>query len=219
MKELEKIIQIGRKMGGTRGGEIQLEGHDAFLTNTKRSSIYLINSSENLGTGTFYSSQALLTAEKVERRDDKVWFHWRENGVNRREFVPNLQSFRKELMETIKKKATKQYIKIPPTLFTILYEDLLITKLKVKNNNIIATQIRSDGSVGFENEISLSRGLIRLDYDDTDEISIFTSDLLLLKPFVEDHLEISFSKNNPLTVYIPYSNGKLLSLIGNLEYD
>lgn len=219
MKELERIITVGRKMGGSRGGEIQLEGHEAFLINIKRSSIYSVNSDEDLGTGTFYANQALINAEKVERRDDKVWFYWRESGVNRREFVPNLEEFKSQMMESIKKKATKQQIKVPPTLLDVLFEDLLITKLKIKDNKLIATQIRSDGSVGFENEISLGKGLIKQESPDTEEISIFTGDLTVLKPFVEDGINLGFSKDNPLTVYIPYSNGKVLALIGKLEYD
>ena len=74
MKEFETIIQIARKMGGTRGGEIQFEGKEAYMTGVKRSSLYLLELNEPIGTGTFYSGQAYLNADNVERRDDKVWF-------------------------------------------------------------------------------------------------------------------------------------------------
>jgi len=219
MNEFEKILTLGKKMGGSRGGEVQLEDKNVYLTNTKRSSLYKITLKEGLGTGTFYSNQAMPKSKSIMRRENKVWFQWKENGVIRREFVPNLDSFDKEMEDAFKNLYSDKKVSIPKSLFEVLIDKFLITRLKIKDNKIYAVQTRSDGSVGFENEIPLSHGLIKVEYPDTEEISVFTSDLLNLKILLEDDVWFSFAKNKPLSVTVPFSGGKCQALIGKLIYE
>jgi hypothetical protein len=214
MKEFETLIQIGRKMAGSRGGEVQLEGDKAFLTNIKRSSLYLFEFKKPIGTGTFYSSQALINAETVERRDDRVWFVWKENGVTRREFVPDLDKLT-DFEKVFKEKYNEDQIEVSKKIFDVLLPEFLITRIKINNNRLILTQIRSDGDVGFENEIPLSSGLEKVEYPDTEEISVFTSDLLILQS--ENTLSLSLKEN--LSLKISTRDFTCKAVIGSLIYE
>lgn len=216
---LESIIQLGRRMGGTRGGEIQLEDKNAYLTNVKRSSLYKFTLNDPLGTGTFYSSQAMLNAENVERREEKVWFSWKEKGIASRQYVPNLESFGDTLEKVFKEKFVKEQFRITKAIMDVLLGEFLITRISIKDNKLLTRQIRSDGSVGFEKEIPLRQGLISAEHEDTKEVSIFTNDLLILKPLIEEELYFGINEKEPLSITIPFTGGKCEALIGRLIYE
>lgn len=215
MNKFETIIQIARKMGGTRGGEVQLEDKEAYLTNVKRSSLYLFELNEPIGTGTFYSGQAYINAENVERREDRAWFSWKENGITRREFVPNIDPLT-NFKDVFDKVYDEDLVEVPKKLLDVIMPDFFISKIKVKNNIIILTQTHSDGSVGFESEIPLKKGLIEIDHPDTKEVSFFTNDLLILAPIV-DKLYMKIG-DGPISIKIPTDFGTCKALIGKLIY-
>ena len=219
MKEFELIVQIGRKMGGTRGGEIHLEGNEAFVTNVKRSSLYHFIMNNTIGTGNFYAGQALINSESVSRRDDKVVFNWIEKGMKGRAFIPNIDSIKDDFVTRFSSDFNEDLkIPVPGKIFEVI-QDLLITKLQVVDSKLQIKQTRSDGSVGFESELTLSSGLIDEEYPDTDEISIFTNDLTILSPVIDDQFFIGIDNDKPMSLLVINPLGKIRALIGTLEYD
>ncbi|GAI07452.1 unnamed protein product, partial [marine sediment metagenome] len=96
MKEFEGLINLGRSFGTTRaqrGPVIQLEGDTAYIMNTHHSIIYELTFNGKIGTGTFYASEAPINSEKIERRENKVLFEWKERNRTKRIFVPDKSPF------------------------------------------------------------------------------------------------------------------------------
>lgn len=168
------------------------------MTNTKRSAVLRIQFGRAIGTGTFYANEAPLIAEKIERRDDKVLFEWKEGGNIKRVLIPNQRSILEEAEKAFVDLYVEPSIRFPLTAFDSL-EDLLITQMAVKENDITLKQERSDGTVTFENVLKIGKGLMKAEYPETATISIFTNDLLMLKDFVKT-LEMSLDKDKPISL-------------------
>jgi len=212
-----KIVSMAKKMGGIRGGQIQLEGRNAYVTNTKRTSLYKFELDDYIGTGSFYANQAVLKALEIKRGKGKVLMKIIDGIDETTVYVPDLDPFDKDFKKRFKSDYTDQKIVIPCKLFDI-FQYILITKLQIKDEKLLVTQIRSDGTVGFKNKLALEK-----DFDDTvcpdsEEISFFTNDLLVMKSIVKNSVFFGFNGQNPLSVLIPFSGGKLEALIGALEY-
>lgn len=215
----QRIITVGRKMGGTRGGEIQLEGKDAFLTNTKRSSLYKFELKDDIGTGTFYAKQALPQAVEVKCNGKKVLFKTFDGVDKDTTYLPNIKPFDKDSEEAFIRDYFECKISVPVELFDKLKSDIFVTKIKIRDWNLILKQTRSDGSVGFESVFPLYKDLLGTEITNTDEIAISTNDLLIIKPIIEGTVFFGFKKDKSLSVFVPFSGGELKALIGNLTYD
>jgi len=204
MKEFEGLVALGRLMkttSATRGALIQLEEGVAYMVNEPKSILLKLEFNEKLGTGTFYAGEAPTVAEKVQRRDDKVLFEWRERGKIRRLFVRDKPTFSEKAEGILEKYYAKPEVKVPVDFLDDLDKDILITRVRVKGDEIITQQRRSDGTVMMENVVKLSRGLTEAEnYPDSGEVSVFTQDLVVLKGFVRNPLYIALNENKPISV-------------------
>lgn len=225
MKEFEGLVQMGRKKirtafsGSKRGSLIQLEGDFAIFTNTKRSAIHRIEFPAHVGTGTFHASEAPLMAEHIERRDDKVLFEWKEGNAKKRVLIPDQRGVLEEAEKTFEELYTEPTIKIPNEVFDNISPEMLITKIAIEGNEITINQIRSDGTVEFENVLQLSKGLLKQDNPATGEVSVFTSDLYMLREFVNG-MFIDLHPDRPISLKADLTFGaKMIGLISTLKYE
>jgi len=214
----KKIITVGNKMGGKRGGTVQLDGKNAYVTNTKRSSLYHFKLEEKIGTGTFYSKYAKLDAIEVKRFGDKVIFKTPDGKDIKTTEIPNIESIKELLLKAFKRYYTENRILVPKKLFYIL-QDILVTKLQIKDNKLIVTQTRSDGYIHNEIELGLDKDLFNSEIPNTENFSIFTKDLLIFKHIINNSIFFGFNGENPISVFVPFNGGKLRALIGNLHYN
>lgn len=222
MKEFEGLIRLGRTMkafgGSKRCALIQLEGDTAYLTNTKRSVLYKIMFERAIGDGTFYAGEAPVMSEKIQRRDEKVLFEWKEAGVQKRVLIPDCKSFVKEA-ETALGMYVEPNVKFPDTLITSLNTDILITGISVEGNELVINQTRSDGTVSFENIFKLGRGFVTENYPPTGIVQIFTSDLSILRDVVTGPLLVHLEKGKPVSLKGRLNFGaELEGLIAHLSF-
>jgi len=223
MKEIEGLISLGRLMkafgGSTRGALIHLEDSIAYMTNTKRSVLYKLTFNNHIGTGVFYAGEAPIVAEKIELRDEKVLFEWKDKKATRRVFVPSKPPVKEVCEKVLTKYYVEPKIRVPVEAIDLLDADILITNLQVKNNRLLLTQTRSDGTVSLQNEVPLSRGLAAVNYPDTGEVAIFTTDLYILKNYVTE-LYLDIQERKPVSVRAKLNfNATLKGVIAFLTYE
>jgi len=223
LKEIEGLISLGRLMkaygGSTRGGLIHLEDSVAYLTNTKRSVLYKLIFNNHIGTGVFYAGEAPVVAEKIELRDEKVLFEWKDKRAIRRVLVPSKSPIKEICEKVLAKYYVEPKIKVPIEAIDLLDQNILITNLQVKNNRLVMTQTRSDGTVSLQNEVPLSRGLAAVNYPDTGEVAIFTTDLYILKNYVTE-LYLDIQERKPVSVKAKLNFGaSLKGVIAFLTYE
>lgn len=224
MNEFGGLITLGRAMRTTSarmGALIQLEEDVAYLVNEPRSLAMKIQFKESLGTGTFYAGEAISVASRVQRRDPKVLFEWRELGKIRRVLVPNKDPIKDKVEEVLGRNFKKEgMVKVPTDMLDDLSKDILVTRLRAKNNEIHTVQRRSDGTVELNNSYKLSRGLVERKYPDTEEVSIFTMDLYVLKGLVNDLYLNFWGPTVPVSVASRLNFGALLvGVIAFLVYE
>lgn len=222
MKEFEGLIRLGRTMkafgGSKRCALIQLEGNVAYLTNTKRSVLYKITFERAIGDGTFYAGEAPIMSEKIQRRDEKVLFEWKEAGVLKRVLIPDCKSFAKEA-EVALGMYVEPNVKLPDAMIAGLNTDILITGISVKGNELAINQTRSDGTVSFENIFKLGRGFVTEDYPSTGIVKIFTSDLSILRDVVTSPMLVHLEEDKPMSLKGKLDFGAdLVGLIAHLSY-
>jgi hypothetical protein len=202
-----------------RGATVQLEGRICYLANTRRSACYKLAFHENLGTGTFYASEAVSLATKIERRDGRVLFEWREAGKLRQVLVPEKAPIKDKVEEALKKWFRKEgAIQVPVEILDDLDEGILVTRLKIENGRVRVSQKRSDGTVELSNVYDLPSHNPRP--PDTDEVSVFTRDLRALKGYTSVLYFNIIGQMSPLSVVARLDFGAvLIGLISHLVYE
>ncbi|MBU2613803.1 hypothetical protein KJ925_05125 [Patescibacteria group bacterium] len=220
---LKKLLELGKSAkafaGSTLGGLIELDGDIAYLTNSKRSSVYKLKFPSHIGSGVFYSGEIPSEANKVELRDEKVLVELKKGGVIQRLFVPCKRPISETVNKILDKYRTTCDIRVEQEWLGNIRPDFLFLSMSVKNNKLITNQKRSDGTVEFENEFPLNKGLVEKEYPNTGGIAIFSSDLFLLKPFVNE-IFISLNENTPLYLSTKTIFGSdLEGVISNLRYE
>jgi hypothetical protein len=216
------LVQLGRNLkafsGSKQGAIIQLEGDVAYLTNSKRSVVYVIKLKQHLGTGTFYAGEAPIISEKVERREGKVLFEWRDSVGIRRKLGPDRAPF-KELADTaLKKFFVEPDIEVPVSLFEAIDPSIIITQLSVSGDVLTVRQTRSDGSVMLESLIKLSQGLKKVNHPPTGFVAFFTDDLYALKGIVKN-MAMKIEQGKPISLRANTVLGDLIGVIAHLTYE
>ena len=224
MNEFEGLVGLGRLMktsSATRGALIQLEGNEAFMVNEPKSITLHLRFNEKIGDGTFYAGEVPTVAEVVSRRDNKVLFQWKERGKVRRLFVPDKEAFRANSEEALSKYYKEPDIRIPLDFLDDLQKEILVTRLRIKGDEIQTTQKRSDGTVMLENLVKLNRGLAESeDYPDSGEVTVFTQDLFVLKGFVRNPLFMKIVEGSPVSIRGGLTFGaKFRGVISHLVYE
>ncbi|MBU1173488.1 MAG: hypothetical protein KKD44_28305 [Proteobacteria bacterium] len=204
---LTGLIRIGRAMRTTytnaRGGLIQLKGNSAYLINDQRSAILKIDLKEDIGEGTFYSSEIPVDAETITLRDDRVMFEWMDGGKTRRVLIPNKGDYSKLIEKILKKEFKEPDVPINDELFDLLDKTILLTRLEViDGNKLLVVQQKANGEVELQNEIPLNKGLSSAFGDEEYEgaTKVISSDLLSLKGVVKSPLKFKMGENHPLSV-------------------
>jgi len=224
MNEFVGLVNFARQMkttSATRGALIQLEGNVAYLVNEHKSFTLKAEFPEPLGTGTFYASEAPVKTEIVERRDERVRFCWKERGKIKDIFVPDKRPIKEKAEEVFQRYWREPNVKVPITFLDDLLPDILVTRLRVKGDEIITIQKRSDGTVQLNNRVKLRIGLMEApNYPDSGEVSVFTQDLYVLRGNIRNPLMISVKENSPVCIagYFTFG-GKFKGVIAHLVYE
>jgi len=221
---LKKLIEFGRKSKGastsTRGALIDLNGKIAYITNERRSFLYKMILEEEVGSGVFYAGEAPIMSEKVRDRGEKVLFEWKEGRVIRRVFVPSKKPIKETSEAVFKKWYVNPEVLIPVTALDLLDPDILTTRLRVSGDRLHVKQTRADGTVSLENEIVLSRFLAEVNYPDSGEVTIFTSDLIFIREFTRKPIYIHIEEGKPISLRTTLNFGAILEgLISYLVYE
>jgi len=223
MSEFEGLVTLGRAMRTTSarmGALIQLESDIAYLVNETHLALKL-KFKEAFGTGTFYAGEAVSSASRVQRRDEKVLFEWKERGGLKRVLVPNKDSIKDNVEAVLAEHFKKDgMVKVPTDLLDGLSKDLLVTRLRVEGNQIHTVQRRSDGSVELNNSYDLARGWSEAEYPNTEQVTVFTADLYVLKGLAVDlYLNIAGAEK-PVSVASRLNfNASLLGVISHMVYE
>lgn len=215
-----ELVAMARNFGGSRGGLIQMEGSVVYLANVKRSALFKMELKKEVGTGTFYASESPVNSERIERRDERVLFEWKDKGNIRRIMVPDKKSFKEDVEKALNELHYSTTFKAPLETLDYIEDGILVTRLRVNGNYLTINQKRSDGTVTMETKVKLSRGLAEeLNHPDSGKVSIFTQDLVGLKGFV-DSLLLGIVENQPIILAGDLSfGGTFVGLIGNLTYE
>lgn len=223
MSEFEGLVTLGRAMRTTSarmGALIQLEGDTTYLVNEPRSLALKLKFKEALGTGTFYAGEAISLASRVQRREEKVLFEWKERGGLKRVLVPNKDSIKDDVEGVLTEHFRKDgMVKVPTDLLDGLSKDLLVTRLRIEGNQIHTVQRRSDGTVELNNSYDLARGWSESEYPNTEQVTVFTADLYVLKGLAVDlYLNIAGAEK-PVSVASKLNfNASLIGVIAYMIY-
>lgn len=221
MKEFEELIAMAKNMGGSRGALIQLEGRTVYLSNLKRTVMFKLEFSQEIGSGTFYVGEAVSTAETIKRRDNRVLFEWRERAKTKRILIPDKKGFKNQAEAVLEKYYTEPNVKVPVDFLDDLNRNILTSHIRVVGDKITTRQKRSDGTVMLENLVKLNRGLKESEnHPDSGEVTVFTQDLFVLKGFVRNPLFMKIVEGNPVSIRGGLTFGaKFRGVISHLVYE
>lgn len=222
---LSEILAFGREFRTStsrRGALIQLEGKKAYITNEKRSALFILESPEELGTGTFYSVEVPSFAKSIERRDDKVRVVLEKtlarHNVRQDLLIPDKGSISEEVEKAIKTLYTEPIVALPEMIFTLLNPSFLITEIELEKNLLRLKQTRSDGTVQFDTEVDLNVGFSEVNHEPSGKIAVFTSDLYVLRDKIKN--TTSYLKQGlPISIRGNFGNMKLTGIIGQVKYE
>jgi len=218
----EKIISIGRGLrsygGSKRGALIQMEGNVVYMRDSKGSLLYKLIFKKPIGTGTFYAGEAPLMSKRIERRDGKVVFEWRESTKIRRVWIAEPEPFDQLAENALSRLYTEPNVSIPLDIFDVLDPDILVTRLSISGNSLVVRQTRSDGSVMLETVLEMRR-LGSQSYEDIGEVSFFTSNLYVLKGHLLS-LRMGLREDAPISIRAKTNfDAELVGLISHLKYE
>lgn len=219
MTKLDDLIDFGRDMktvSSKKGALIQLDVNGALLTNDRHTVAFVIEG--ELGTGCFYAEEAPKGTNEVRLREEKTLFITKTKGTKRHIFVPTKQEIKEEITDTFQKYWTEPLVLLPPKVFNTIDSVILVTSLSFYQNEIIVTQKRADGTVEIENLLDLSYGFITQEVEDSDIITIYTSDFLLLKQFSNPKISI-IDSNTPLIISGTLKGMRARGLISYHKYE
>lgn len=214
----DKLIGLGRGMiaygGSKRGAVMDMKDTKVFYKNSKGSILYEATMPQELGEGVFYAGEAIINAQKVEKRGEQVVFHWVEGRTPRRERLACMDSYREVAEQAMEKHWIEPDIIVPLDFLDKLETGMLSTTLTVEGNLITAVQARSDGSVILESDQRMLN-----DVGEKRSITFFTNDLLLLKGFITN-LHIAIKDDYPLVIEAETNFGaKLRGLVSHQTFD
>ena len=200
MSKLDELIEFGRNMktvSSKKGALVLLKREGAYLINDRHTVAFVFAS--DLGTGCFYAEEAPKGTQEVKSRGEKTLFATKSKGIKRHIFVPTKQEFDDELNETFVTYWAEPLVTLPPQVFSAIDPAILVTSLSFYQNKIIVTQKRTDGVVELESIIDLNYGFVTQEVEDSNIITIYTNDFLLLNSFKNPKISI-ISNDHPLMI-------------------
>lgn len=217
---MKEVIKIGKML---KGGIVQFENNVAYLTNDRRTVAIKIVNSKDMGTGTVHPEEIPTSATDIQRRDDRVWFSWKEANSIRRISVPEKLKIAEDCERVLSELFKEPILPLPPNLLDSIDKNILVTRLKLEGNKLYSNQKRSDGTVEFSNVFYLyrGRGLVKepIDYPETDEVSVLTSDLLVLSVIEEPKIYLGKSDEVLSFVGKTKTGAEVMGLISYLIYE
>jgi len=216
---LTTLIKIGRAMRTTytnsRGGIIQLKGKKLYLINDQRSAFIRIELKEEMGEGSFYSSEIPVNTETISLRDDRVMFEYHEGSKVRKVLVPDKGDFSGIIEETFDREFIEPDVPINTDFFDLLDKTILLTNLEVIDGNKLSViQQKANGDVELRSEIPLTKGLMAA-FDDVEHegsTKVITSDLCSLKGNIKAPIKFKMGEEHPLSVEATIEGLRLTAL-------
>ena len=210
--QYKDLIEFGREVRTTtskRGAIIQLEGNTAYITNERASIVMKIDLSADLGTGTFYASEAPIEATRIQRRDGKVFFEIPRYGSSRYIYLPEKVLFGEKVEGVITSKFVEPSISLDGNIFSDVLPNVLITHLKVGDKTLELNQKRSDGSA----EIGAT---FKIFDEGKGSMKFFTTDFILLSKLAQ--CKVAFGSDS-LSVSAMLKGSKIVGLISALDQE